>query len=196
MEKIWNQISEPVLNHIKILLLKNHIAEILHFYSDRIQIVVKKYARHLPGHVVSSEIDDLNTIAQLEFIETLKSWSPDPQTGIWPLAQARILGAMKDHIRYITKTDPSRFYDWITDAAYMMISTEKHSDFSKKIDDAEKLNDIMKSLSVKERKVVIAHVQHELTFQKIGEQINLSESQISRIYKGAIEKMKKQVGQE
>jgi len=44
--------------------------------------------------------------------------------------------------------------------------------------------------------VVIAHVQHELTFQKIGEQIQLSESQISRIYKGAIEKMKKQVGQE
>ena len=168
MHDIWDRVSEPVLNNIKIILLKKYVPDILHFYADRIQIVVKKYAKHLPGYVVSSEIDDLYTIAQLEFIETLKSWTPDPQTGIWPLAQARILGAMKDHIRYITKSDPSRFYEWITDAAYMIMTVQKESDFSQNIDFSEKLNDIMKGVSEKERKVIIAYTQHELTFQKIG----------------------------
>lgn len=191
VEEIWEDVCEPVLNNIKVHLLKNHVAEILHFYTPKIEQVTRRYLRHLPRHVVDSEVDDLSTIAKLEFLETLKVWNPVQNRNIWPLAQSRIMGAMKDHIRYITKSDPSRFYEWMNDAAHIYLMTQEQSDFENDIENGMQLNKAMKCLDYRERKIVLAHTREDLTFREIGEQLSISESQTSRVYKKALEKMRK-----
>jgi RNA polymerase sigma factor (sigma-70 family) len=193
LEKLWDKISDRVYNNIKVYLLKVHVPEIIRFFGPKIDIIVKKYARYLPNYVVNSEIDDLRTIAQLEFLETVKVWSPDKNSNIWPLAQQRITGAMKDHIRYVTKSDPSRLYDWVADAAHMYKTVNDRADFVKQIDTGDELGRAMKVLTERERKIVIAHTHADQTFKVIGTRIGVSESQVSRIYKKALEKLKKEL---
>ena len=191
VEQLWIGIEIPVVNIIKIDLMSRFSEQILSSYSPRLESIVKKYARHLPYHVADSEIDDLRTISRLELLETLKVWLPSRNVDFWPLAQARVIGAMKDHIRYITKSDPSRFYDWITDAAYVYMAINDRADFQNTIDDGAQLTEAMQVLTDRERLVVIYHTKDDLTFKKIGEKFDISESQISRIYKKSIEKIKK-----
>ena len=155
--------------------------------------MIHRYAKVLPKYVAESELDDLRTVAQLELIESLKVWDPDKSDEIWPLAQTRIIGAMKDHIRYITKTDPSRFYDWITDAAYVFMVINNRADFEHQIETGVQLNQAMKALSYREKTIVISHTKDDQTFKTIGDRLGISESQISRIYKKAIEKIKKEL---
>lgn len=193
LEQIWDTIGEKVLNNVKVYLLTHYVSDILHHYNRRIDIVVNKYARYLPSYVAESEIDDLRTIAKLEFLETLKVWDPVRYEDAWPLAQTRIVGAMKDHIRYITKSDPSRFYEWVSDAAHMYLTINDRADFAHEIETGVELTRAMKCLSYRERKIVIAHTKHDLTFRQIGEKLGVSESQISRIYKKAIQKVKKEL---
>lgn len=193
VDQLWLMIEIPIINTIKIDILSRYSEEILGGYSGRLEIIVKKYARHLPSHVAESELDDLRTIAKLELLETLKIWIPSRNLDFWPLAQARITGAMKDHIRYITKSDPSRFYDWITDAAYVFMAINDRADFQDTIDDGDQLTEAMQSLTEREKRIVIEHTKDDRTFKQIGDQIGISESQISRIYKKAIEKIKKQL---
>ena len=100
---------------------------------------------------------------------------------------------MKDHVRYITKTDPSRLYDWVADAAYMYMTVNKRADFTKKIETGDELNSAMKILNERERRIIIMHTKSDLTFKIIGSQLGISESQISRIYKGAITKLKNEL---
>ncbi len=190
-EKIWKKISQKVLNTIKIYVLQHYISEILDYFLPKIDIVVKGYSKHLPPYVAQSERDDLRTLAQLEFIETLKVWDPDKSQDLWPLAHARIIGAMRDHIRYITKSDPSRFYEWITDAAYLYMTINNRADVETHIETGMQLNQAMNTLTSRERKIVIAHTKEDQTFKRIGDQMGISESQISRIYKKAIQKIKK-----
>ncbi|MEK9657526.1 MAG: sigma-70 family RNA polymerase sigma factor [bacterium] len=190
VDSIWNDISIPVMNHLKIYLLKNHIYDILSAFESKIQIEVSRYLRQLPRHVVVSETDDLHTIAQLEFIETIKVWDKALNADVWPLARRRILGAMKDHIRYITRTDPSRIYEWVADATYLYEVVEEQASFSSKIETDIQLTQAMKVLGFREKRVVVAHTKDGLTFKEIGRSIGLSESQVSRIYKKAIEKMR------
>ena len=153
-------------------------------------IISSLYVRQLPQHVGQSESDDLKTIAQLEFIETYKAWQPTDNQDIWPLAYTRITGAMKDHIRYITKSDPSRIYDWINDAAYIYMATEKDNSFEKEIESGIQLNKAMECLNPREKSIVINYTKQDLTFGQIGQEIGVSESQVSRIYKNALKKMK------
>lgn len=193
VEAFWLKNQEGIINIAKVYLLKEHVEDILVMFNIRIQSIVRRYARYLPSFVVESEIDDLKTIAQLELIETFKIWNPDKNDSIWPLAQLRITGAMKDHIRFITKSDPSRLYDWITDAAYIYETVNSSANFESKYETGEELSKVMEVLDERERKVVIAHAQSDLTFKVIGDRIGISESQISRIYKKAIEKMKKEL---
>jgi len=193
VEQIWAGIEVPVVNTIKIDLMSRFSDQILLSYANRLEAIVKKYARHLPYHVADSEIDDLRTIARLELLETLKVWLPSRNLDFWPLAQARVIGAMKDHIRYISKSDPSRFYDWITDAAYVYMAVNDRADFQDTIDDGTQLAEAMQALTDRERSVVILHTKDDLTFKQIGEQFGISESQISRIYKKSLEKIKKQL---
>ena len=191
VKSIWKTLEISVLNNIKLSILQLFSNDILSHFSMKISYIVKQYTRFLPVHVADSEVDDLNTIAQLEFIETFKSWTPQKNADIWPLAYQRINGAMKDHIRYVTKSDPSRFYDWVTDAGYLYLSQNKEFEFESRIETGVQLGEAMDSLSIRERKVVILYTQKDMTFSEISIQYNLSESQVSRIYKKAIEKIKK-----
>jgi hypothetical protein len=127
-------------------------------------------------------------------LETVKVWVPSRCPDIWPLARARIVGAMKDHIRFITRADPSRLYDWVTDAAYILMAIQDRADFENEIETGVQLQEAMKVLSMRERKIVLSHTKDDLTFKQIGELIGVSESQISRIYKKAIEKLRKVIG--
>ena len=142
--KIWETINTPVLNNIKVYLLQYHVSDILRFYTVKVDYVVNKYAKYLPNYVVESEIDDLKTVAKLELLETLKVWDPGKADDIWPLAQQRIIGAMKDHIRYITKSDPSRFYEWVSDAAYFYMAVKDRADFATEIENGMELNKALK----------------------------------------------------
>lgn len=191
LDQIWDSISEKVFNNLKIKVMHDYVQDIFLHYHTRLEYIVKRYARFLPPHVAQSEMDDLRTIARLELLETIKVWNLSKSQDVWPLAQVRIVGAMKDHIRYVTKSDPSRFYDWITDAAYVYMATNDRADFEHSIETGDQLNRALKILSPREKKVVIDHTKHDLTFKQIGDNLEISESQISRIYKKAIEKIRK-----
>lgn len=196
IEAVWNETRPVVINNIKIYFLKRYPSEILKFFHSRIDYLVRQYANYLPSFVAQNEVEDLRTISQLEFFETLKIWDPSKSDEIWPLASARIRGAMKDHIRYITKSDPSRFYEWVTDAAYMYITLNKRADFATQIESGVQLKEAMECLTTREIKIINAYVKDDLTFQQISKQLGVSESQISRIYKKAIEKIRKQLKQD
>ncbi len=193
IDQLWPTISQPILNRVKLYFLKQHVDAMLYYYGQKIAYVAKRYARSLPGFVAESEMDDLMTIAQLEFIETIKAWDPNRSDDIWPLAYTRIVGAMKDHIRYVTKSDPSRVYDWITDAAYTYMAVQSRADFRQTIETGIELNNAMACLSDREKRIVVSHIKNDLTFKQIGEEWEVSESQISRIYKQALAKIKKRI---
>ena len=188
---LWEKLELPVLNQLKVQLLSKHVNAVLIRFQPKVDGIVRRYSRHLPHHVVDSEIDDLKTVAHLEFLETVKVWVPSRCPDIWPLARARIVGAMKDHIRFITRTDPSRMYDWVTDAAYILMAIQDRADFENDIENGVQLQEAMKVLSIRERKIVLSHTKDDLTFKQIGELVGVSESQISRIYTKAIEKLRK-----
>jgi len=193
VKSLWVKTQQRITNFIKIVLLKDYVDQILAFNESRILMVLRKYIKNLPTHVVDSEVDDLHTIAQLEFLETIKVWVPYEHPEIWPLAQVRMLGAMKDHIRHITRTDPTRTYDWIVNAAHLYIGINTKADVYESFDQSDQLMRAMKTLTTREKKVVISYVYEDITFKAIGERINVSESQVSRIYKTAIEKVKKEI---
>lgn len=193
VKSLWVKTQQRITNFIKIVLLKDYVDQILAFNESRILMVLRKYIKNLPTHVVDSEVDDLHTIAQLEFLETIKVWLPYEHPEIWPLAQVRMLGAMKDHIRHITRTDPTRTYDWIVNAAHLYIGINTKADVYESFDQSDQLMRAMKTLTTREKKVVISYVYEDITFKAIGERINVSESQVSRIYKTAIEKVKKEI---
>ena len=193
LDQIWEKIGSKVLNNIKVFVLMNYVGDVIRNFNQRIEYVAKRYSHYLPSYVASSEIDDLRTIAKLEFLESLKVWDPNKNVDVWPLAQARMIGAMKDHIRYITKSDPSRFYEWITDAAQVYITVNDRADFEHTIETGVELGQAMKAISYRERKIVLCHTREDMTFKEIGKKLGVSESQISRIYKAAIEKMKREL---
>jgi RNA polymerase sigma factor (sigma-70 family) len=187
---IWKIIQAPILNVIKVHYLNHHIESFLLAYEQQLGFLINKYKRHLPQHVSYVEGDDLKTIAQLELIETFKAWNPTKNKDIWPLAYTRINGAMKDHIRYISKSDPTRFYDWVTDAANLYLAINDDNSHESEIENSSELNRALKELNEKERKIVTMYINEDLTFSEISKRIKLSESQISRIYKQAIKKIK------
>lgn len=193
VEAVWERLRPVVLNNAKVYLLKRYAVDLISQYGSKIDIIVNKYARYLPFYVASSERDDLRTISQLEFFETVKAWDPEKNKDIWPLAQMRITGAMKDHIRYVTRTDPTRLFDWIADAAQLFLTVNSRGDFESKIESGSDLNCALSALTSREQKIVIAHTRQDLTFKKIGQQVGVSESQVSRIYNNAIKKLRKKL---
>ena len=193
LDTIWDEIQSKIINKTKYLLLQYHSQDILDHFAQKINFITLKYTRYLPSHVASSEKDDLKTISQLEFLETVKSWDPNKSDNIWSLAYTRVTGAMKDHIRYISKADPSRFYDWVVDAGYLLVSYNNHSEFETKIETSLQLTQAMDSLTQREQYIVTSYAKKDMTFQQISKELNISESQISRIYKSALEKIKKNI---
>ena len=155
--------------------------------------MVNQYVRYLPRHVASTEREDLLSIAQIEFLETIKAWTPLKSSDIWPLAYSRINGAMKDYIRYITKSDPARLFDWITDTAIVYKHFNQTSSPTDKIDSGLELATAMNCLTEREKSVISAYSHEDKTFATISKELNLSESQVSRIYKKSIDKIKKEL---
>lgn len=190
---IFNKFSSVIFNNIKVYLLRFKLQEIFDHFRIKLSGEINKYARNLPSHVVSSEIEDLRVVAQLELIESFKVWNKSINPDLWPLARRRISGAMKDHIRFITRTDPSRVYDWVAEATYIHEIVESSKTFAHKIENEMQLNDIMEILSLREKRVVDAYIRLELNFKEIGSLLSVSESQASRIYKQSILKMQKAI---
>jgi RNA polymerase sigma factor (sigma-70 family) len=128
----------------------------------------------------------------MEFIQTLRSWHPLSNPVIWPFAYSRINGVMRDHIRYLTKADPSRLFNWINDAAYMYLAINRNKEeFEGQVDDGVVLKQAMANLTEQEHMIVTMKSLKDMTLVEIGKLIHLSESQVSRIYNGALEKLRK-----
>ena len=189
IDEIWAMQHTTILNTIKIHYLNHHIEAFILAYEQPVGFLINKYKRHLPQHISYLEGDDLTTIAQLELIETFKAWRPEKNPDLWPLAYTRINGAMKDHIRYISKSDPTRFYDWVTDAAHLYLAINNDNSHESKIENSTMLESAMTQLKEKEKHIVKLYVNDDLTFSEISKRIQLSESQVSRIYKTALKKI-------
>ena len=187
----WDQIKADVDSDIKNHLLNNYANQVLNKYEPKIKSLVNKYLYKLPYHVSNMEGDDLANIARIAFLESIKRWSFDYSDDVWPLAYSRITGAMKDHLRYLTKASPERLYDWITDAAYLYLEIESEDSFETKVESGIILNNALKELSDRERAIIFSRFKDDHTFKDIGDQIGLSESQITRIYKSSISKLRK-----
>jgi RNA polymerase sigma factor (sigma-70 family) len=190
-KKYWSEIEKILDRHIKQHLIDHYSDQILKKFQPKINYLVNKYLTTLPYHVRESDGDDITNIAKIEFFETIKAWDPKKSTDVWPLAYSRITGAMRDQIRFITKASPTRMYDWITDAAYLYMTVEQDKEFEHKIDSGVVLGEAMKQLNRKERFIIFNRFKHDFTFKEIGEKIGLSESQVTRVYKLALKKLKK-----
>lgn len=197
IDLIWKKMEKAVIADIKKHIAENFSPQVLKKFGPKIKGLVFKYFSSLPTHVKSTEGEDLENVARIEFFQTIKQWDPKISRSIWPLAYSRITGAMKDHIRYLTKADPSRLYDWIAQAANLYAVVNKHAAaFEAKIEDGVALNRAMECLSEKEKHVIIGRYEKDQTFKEIGDKIGLSESQATRIYKTSINKLKSAVKEE
>jgi len=190
LEANWQTIEVAVVNRIKVQLMRRHSSDILTAYEPRLKKLVRGYAKHLPDYIQGSETDDLYTVAQLELLESFKVWLPSRCLDFWGLANVRIIGALKDHVRFVSKGESHRLYDWITDSAYVMMELSDRADFQHSIDTGIQLTQVMSVLTDREKSVVVHHSKEDLTFRQIGESLGVSESQVSRIYKRAIDKMR------
>lgn len=190
LSQVWNKIEKPVLNRIKTYLIEHYSNEILISFHPKLVYIVQQYTRYLPKHVSAIEKDDLLSVAQIELLETIKAWVPLKSKNIWSLAYSRINGAMKDYIRYITKSDPNRLFEWISDAAVLYTHFNQEINPSKKIETGIELNTAMECLNEREKKIMFLYVKEDLTFANISEKLKISESQVSRIYKKIVEKLK------
>lgn len=191
LDERFGENEVAIINAIKVCLLKKYSESILAHFQKKIDYLVNKYVRNLPSHVGVSESEDLQTIAILEFFETIKAWDPRRNADVWPLAYSRINGAMRDHIRYVTKSDPSRFYEWVSDAAHLYLTVNQDNSFESKIESSDQLSRAMARLSPRDKRVVMAYIKEDKTFAEIGEEFDISESHVSRVYKKAIEEIKK-----
>lgn len=194
LDDIWAQCYPPISNTIKIYYLKNHSDDILIFFQKKLHFITNKYKFHLPKHVSETEGDDLMTIAQIELLETFKIWDVEKNTDLWPIAYSRITGAMKDHIRHISRIDPGRFYDWVIEAAHLYTAINQSSDINLNIERSSDLTNALCALNKQEQQVIILSIKEDLTFVDIAKHIQRSESQVSRLYKSAVEKLKRTIG--
>jgi RNA polymerase sigma factor (sigma-70 family) len=166
--------------------------EVLSKYKDQIDSAVRWYIKSLPRHVASSEADDLSSEARIAFVNALKTW--DPRVGeLWPYVSVRLKGAMQDYLRRRGSDPVAGLYEYISSAAnvYMAfnpreIAHEKSGELMN-VD----LDSVLKDLEETEVKVIKGYYEQDKTFKQIGEDIGLSESQVSRICKTATLKIKK-----
>jgi RNA polymerase sigma factor (sigma-70 family) len=164
--------------------------EVLDRYKDQINKTVKWYIGSLPRHVAKAESDDLLSEAKIAFVDTLKSW--DPRKGpLWAYVSLRLKGAMQDYLRKRGSDPVTGMYEFITSAANIYMAFNRESIVQEESDASITVEGAMKVLSNTEKSVIQGYYNHDKTFKEIGKEINLSESQVSRIAKTATEKMKK-----
>jgi RNA polymerase sigma factor (sigma-70 family) len=164
--------------------------EVFEKYKDQITKTVKWYVGGLPRHVAKAEADDLLSEAKIAFIDTLKTW--DPRKGpLWPYVSLRLKGSMQDYLRKRGSDPVTGMYEFITSAANIYMAFNRESIVQEESDASITVESAMKHLSESEKNVIQGYYNQDKTFKEIGKDINLSESQVSRIAKTATEKLKK-----
>jgi len=130
--------------------------------------------------------------ARIAFIDSLKNW--DPRRGeLWPFVSIRLKGSMQDYLRKKKMDQISGMYDWINSAAHVYMAFNREAVVSDQVDDILHVDVALKELNDKEKDIVERYYKQDKTFKEIGEEIGLSESQVSRICNEATRKMKKAV---
>ncbi len=166
--------------------------ETLEKYKAKIHTTVKWYVSSLPRHIAKSEADDLEQEARMAFLDCLKTW--DPRQGeLWPYVSFRLKGSMQDYLRKRGNDPVAGLYEWITSAANVYMAFNKKSIVQEDVDKLIHFEEIMKDFDDKEKQVVKSYYKEDKTFKEIGNEIGLSESQVSRICKDATIKMRKRM---
>lgn len=185
---------KEIEDRIVLVLRKNFLKytdEVVEKYRSQIESTVKWYIGSLPSHVAKSEGDDLESEAKIAFIDSLKSW--DPRVGeLWPYASIRVKGAMQDYLRRRGSDPVTGIYEWVVQAANVYMAFNQESFHKETIDESLQIESVLNNLAPTEQKVIDNYYNKDKTFKQIGEEIGLSESQVSRIAKTATEKLKKQ----
>ena len=182
-------IEDRIIGLIREQFLK-YSDEVFDKYKEQITKTVRWYISGLPRHVAKAEADDLLSEAKIAFIDTLKTW--DPRKGaLWPYVSLRLKGSMQDYLRKRGSDPVTGMYEFITSAANVYMAFNKETIAHEESDASITVESAMKTLSDSEQKVIKGYYNQDKTFKQIGKDINLSESQVSRIAKTATEKLKK-----
>ncbi len=166
--------------------------EVVEKYKTQIESAVKWYIQSLPRHIAKSEADDLTSEAKIAFIDALKTW--DPRKGdLWPYVSFRLKGAMQDYLRKRGADPVAGLYEWITSAAGVYMAFNPREIVHEKVEDFLHFDveSAMADLTEQEKKVVKGYYKEDKTFKEVGDEIGLSESQVSRICKTATIKLRK-----
>lgn len=183
------EVEDRIMALIREEFLK-HSAETLEKYQRQIEATVRWYVSTLPRHIAKHEADDLESEAKIAFVECLKTW--DPRKGeLWTYVSVRLKGSMQDYLRKRGGDPVAGLYEYITSAAGVYMAFNKKEIAHEEVDKLIHLESAMKDFSEKEQAVIEGYYKKDLTFREIGEDIGLSESQVSRICKDATVKLKK-----
>ena len=186
-----DEIEDKIVSIMRAHFLK-YTDEVLTKYKEQIDSTVKWYISSLPRHVARAEADDLASEARIAFVDALKSW--DPRLGdLWPYVSVRLKGAMQDYLRKRGADPVAGLYEYITSAANVYMAFNPKEIAHEKADELMNidLDSVLKDLEETERKVIKGYYRQDKTFKEIGKEIGLSESQVSRVCKGATTKIKK-----
>ncbi|MFA6549259.1 MAG: sigma-70 family RNA polymerase sigma factor [Candidatus Margulisiibacteriota bacterium] len=164
--------------------------ETLEKYEPQIKASVRWYVSSLPRHIAGSEADDLESEAKIAFMDCLKTW--DPRKGeLWPYVSVRLKGSMQDYLRKRGNDPVAGLYEYITSAANVYMAFTRKEIAHEEIDKNMNFESVLQDFSDKEKAVIEGYYRNDKTFKEIGGEINLSESQVSRICKEATVKLKK-----
>jgi len=189
-----NEVEDRIVRIIRERFLK-YSDEVLEKYKDQIGNTVRWYVSTLPSHIKSSEADDLASEAKIAFIDALKTW--DPRKGdLWPYVSIRLKGSMQDYLRKKKMDQISGMYEWINSAAHVYLAFNREAIVGDQVEDLLHVDTALKELDEKEKNIIESYYKRDKTFKEIGEEIGLSESQVSRIAKEATRKMRKAMKRE
>ncbi|OGC08040.1 hypothetical protein A2526_02220 [candidate division WOR-1 bacterium RIFOXYD2_FULL_36_8] len=183
------QIEDRIIKVIRERFLK-YSDEVVTKYKRQIESTVNWYVSTLPSHIRKSEAEDLAQEAKIAFIDALKTW--DPRRGeLWPYVSIRLKGSMQDYLRKKKMDQVSGMYEWINSAAHIYMAFNREAIVHDEADDILHVDGALQELSEKEQEIVKKYYKEDKTFKEIGDEISLSESQVSRICNEATRKMKK-----
>lgn len=188
---LQEQIEDRIVRVIRERFLK-YADEVVVKYKSQIDKTVNWYVSTLPPHIRKSEAEDLAQEARIAFIDALKNW--DPRKGdLWPFVSLRLKGSMQDYLRKKKMDQVSGMYEFINSAAHVYMAFNRESVVSDQVDDIIHVDVALKELDEKEAKIVEEYYKKDKTFKEIGDEIGLSESQVSRICNEATRKMRKAI---
>jgi RNA polymerase sigma factor (sigma-70 family) len=183
------EVEDRIVRIIREEYLK-YSTETLEKYNNQIKSTVRWYVSSLPRHIAGSEAHDLESEAKIAFMECLKTW--DPRKGeLWPYVSVRLKGAMQDYLRKRGGDPVAGIYEYVANAANVYMAFNRKQIVHEEVDKMLHLDSAMKDFSDKEKAVIKGYYKQDKTFKEIGKDIDLSESQVSRICKDATKRLRK-----